>query len=910
MCLLAIGDNVYYYIDLLEGLKMGKEKLMIIDGSSLIHRAFYALPLLTTKGGIYTNGVYGFLTMLYRIREEYNPKYICVAFDRSGPTIRHKEYSDYKGTRDKTPSELSQQFPIIKDILKNMGIKTIDLDDYEADDIAGTFAKEGSILGYEVLLVTGDRDYLQLAEENVKVLLTKKGISEIETYDKQRIIDEYEINPLDFIDVKGLMGDKSDNIPGIPGIGEKTALKLIKEYKSMEGIYENIDFIKGKLQERLIENKQIAFLSRKLGEIITNVPLDIEIEDLKPLESNFDELSKIYDKLEFKSLKAKLPNTSVDNVDVNSYKDGIKKLTKGEDLDKLIEDVKKTGKFAFKFIGREDYIEDKPLGLGIKIPNSTTYWLNLDNIDLIITRGLKEIFESSEIDKISWDVKSDIIETLKMGFSMKNLTFDASIGEYIINPSQSNLSINKLSEEYFENYGPDIEEILGKGKNKRKYEDLTEEELLNYTGFILETLEKLEPLMLKIIKDRKMDELFDEIEMPLIEVLAQMENTGVLVDKETLDELGIEFEGEINNLIEEIYKLAGCEFNINSPKQLGEILFDTLKLPVIKKTKTGYSTDVEVLESLINEDPIIEKVLRYRQIVKLKSTYIDGLKTMISKRTGRIHSKFNQTITSTGRISSTEPNLQNIPIRSEDGRRIRKAFIAQSPDYKFLDGDYSQIELRLLAHISDDPKMKEAFIRGEDIHTKTASEVFEVPLGEVSSDLRYKAKAINFSIVYGISDFSLSKDIGISRKEARKYIDGYFNNYKLVKTYMDDAISKGKEDGYVETLLNRRRYIPELNSKNFNIRSFGERVAMNMPIQGSAADIIKMAMVSIYKKLKSEKLLSRLVLTIHDELIIEAHVDEIPYVKEMMKKTMEEVISLKVPLKVEIVEGETWYDTK
>ena len=889
---------------------MTKDRLMIIDGSSLIHRAFYALPLLITKGGIYTNGVYGFLTMLYRIREEYNPDYICVAFDRSGPTIRHNAYAEYKGTRDKTPSELSQQFPIIKDILKNMGIKTLDMDRYEADDIAGTFAKKGSEQGYEVLLVTGDKDYLQLAEDDVKVILTKKGISEIETYDKQRINDEYRIEPSDFIDVKGLMGDKSDNIPGIAGIGEKTALKLIREYKSIEGVYDNLEAIPGKLHDRLADNKQIAFLSKKLGEIITNVPLDLEIKDLKPQAQNFEELAKIYEKLEFRSLKSKLPNMSKDLVDVNSYKEGIISISNLSEWDKLIGDIKKEGKFAFKFISREDYIEQNPIGLGIKVPNSNLYWCNINEIDFIQLENLKEIFESEKIDKISWDVKSDIIETIKMGWSINNLKFDASIAEYIINPSQSNLSINKLSEEYFENYGPDIEALLGKGKKRKKYEDLSQEELINYTAFILETVVKLEPLMIKIIKDRSMDELFDEIEMPLVEVLAHMENKGVLVDKNKLDELGIEFEEEINKLIEQIYELATIEFNINSPKQLGEILFDRLELPVVKKTKTGYSTDIEVLESLKGEHPIIEKVLRYRQIVKLKSTYIDGLKMMISKRTGRIHSKFNQTVTSTGRISSTEPNLQNIPIRSEDGRRIRKAFIAQRPDYRFLDGDYSQIELRLLAHISDDPKMKEAFINDEDIHTKTASEVFEVPLEEVTLDLRYKAKTINFSIIYGISDFSLSKDIGISRKEARKYIDGYFNNYKLVKKYMDDAISKGKENGYVETLLKRRRYIPELESKNYNIRSFGERVAMNMPIQGSAADIIKMAMVSIYKKLKEEKLLSKLVLTIHDELIIEAHKDEIKHVKKMMKTTMEEVISLNVPLKVEIVEGDSWYDTK
>lgn len=889
---------------------MNNKKLMIIDGSSLVHRAFYALPLLTTKGGVFTNGVYGFLTMLYRIRDQEQPDYICVAFDRKGPTIRHKEYSEYKGTRDKTPSELSQQFPILKEILQNLGIKTVDMEDYEADDIAGTLARIGEEKGMEVLLVTGDKDYLQLATEKSQVLITKKGISEMEGYDKARIVQDYGIDPKQFIDVKGLMGDKSDNIPGVPGIGEKTALKLVKEFGDMEGVYENIDSVSGKkLKENLIENKQIAFLSKKLGEIILNVPLDFQVSDLLVGEENTLKLKEMYEDLEFRSLLGKLDLETIESQE-ELVEYGISIVNDLNGIKKLAEDSRKSGEISFKILTEEEYFIEKPLCLGIKPKGLASYLVYLDKLDKDHEAVLKNIFEDEGIKKSGLDSKSDLLKTIQMGWDFKGLEFDASIAEYIINPSQSNLSINKLSEEYFSEAGPDIDGEIGKGKGKKMIRELEASFVERYMAFTLEKIEKLEPVMMDIIHERKMDQLFKEIEMPLIEVLAYMEYYGVKVDKQELDVLGKEFDIEIKELLDQIYKLAGKEFNVNSPKQIGEVLFEDLGLPVIKKTKTGYSTNAEVLDELKGEHEIVEKILRYRQLVKLQSTYIEGLKGMIDQNTGRIHTRFNQTVTSTGRISSTEPNLQNIPIRSEEGRLIRKAFIAQTPDYVFLDGDYSQIELRLLAHISSDPKMLDAFINNEDIHTKTAAEVFGYPKDEVTSELRYKAKAINFSIIYGISDFSLSKDIGISRKEARKYIDNYFENYTGVRSYMDDAVAKGKENGYVETLLNRRRYVPELASRNYNIRSFGERVAMNMPIQGSAADIIKMAMVNVFKVLKDKKLKSRLILTIHDELIIEAHRDEVQDVKQMMKETMENAIKLQVPLRVDILEGDSWYDTK
>lgn len=889
---------------------MDRQKLMIIDGSSLVHRAFYALPLLSTKGGIYTNGVYGFMTMLYRIREEENPDYICVAFDRKGPTVRHKEYSEYKGTRDKTPSELSQQFPLVKEILGYLGIKTIDMDDYEADDIAGTLAKNGEKRDMEVVLVTGDKDYLQLASDKARVLITKKGISEMESYTRSSILEEYGIEPNQFIDIKGLMGDKSDNIPGVPGIGEKTALKLIKEFGNMENIYENLDTISGKkLKENLVDNRQIAFMSRKLGEIITAVPMDFSLDDLKVGNEDVDQLKEIYEKLEFKSLIGKL-DMEDSKMEKKTISYEIDEVESYKELEQLAAEIEKDGKIFFKILTEENYFSNKPVCIGLKPVNSRRRIIYFEGLEGSWIEKLQQIFENSSIVKSGWDSKSDFLKTIQMGWQTRGLKFDASIAEYIINPSQSNLSINKLAEEYFGETGPDLEVKLGKGKNKLMYKDLDKDTIKEFMGFVLGTVERLEPLMEGIIHERKMDELFEEIEMPLVEVLAYMEYYGVKVDAKELDKLWEQFDGEIQSLLGEIYEMAGKEFNVNSPKQIGEVLFEDLGLPAVKKTKTGYSTNAEVLEDLKGQHPIVEKILRYRQVIKLQSTYIEGLKAVIDENTGRIHTRFNQTVTSTGRISSTEPNLQNIPIRTEDGRLIRKAFVSEKPDYLFLDGDYSQIELRLLAHISSDPKMMEAFINGEDIHTKTAAEVFGYKKEDVTPELRYKAKAINFSIIYGISDFSLSKDIGISRKEAREYIDNYFNNYSKVKDYMDQAVEKGKKNGYVETLLNRRRYVPELSSKNYNIRSFGERVAMNMPIQGSAADIIKMAMVKVFESLRTGGFKSRLILTIHDELIIEAHREEADQISKMMKETMEQAIELHVPLKVDVLQGESWYDTK
>ncbi|WP_338080911.1 DNA polymerase I [Anaerosalibacter massiliensis] len=892
---------------------MKKNRLMIIDGSSLLYRGFYALPLLSTKEGIYTNGVYGFLTMFYRITEEYEPDYLCVAFDKATPTFRHLEFDSYKANREKAPNELSLQFPILKEILSAMKIKQIEIEGYEADDIAGTIAKFGEEKEMEVILVTGDKDYLQLASENSKVLVTRKGITELEIFDDKAIMDKYGITPKQFVDLKGLMGDQSDNIPGVPGIGEKTGLKLLKEFGSMENIYENIEDVSGKKRkESLMEYKQQAFMSRKLAEIVINVPIEINVEEFKVEEPHWEGLKDLYEKLEFKSLLEKIPKGKIQDTR-EEFESNFIIVNDEKDFDQIKKEVEESKKIGFKFIySGSNPIKDEILGICIKPKGFNSYYINCENNNILISfkDKFKDTFELEDIKKIGHSLKNDIIGLLRLDINISGLTFDSMIGQYLINPSQTDYSMHVLGREYFDIVIESEEELLGKGKNKKTFKSLELEKRGEYFSKLLDLTFMLEDKIKGMIKSQGMEKLYYEIELPLIEVLASMEYLGFKIDIDVLEELGGEFDTEINNLTNEIYDLAGREFNVNSPKQLGEILFDDLDLPVIKKTKTGYSTNAEVLDKLKDKHPIIEKILKYRQIVKLKSTYIDGLMTLVDNETNRIHSSFNQTVTHTGRISSTEPNLQNIPVKTEEGRKIRKAFVPEDDNYTLIDGDYSQIELRVLAHISDDPKLKDAFYHNEDIHTKTASEVFEVAKEEVTPIMRSRAKAVNFGIVYGISDYGLSRDLGITRKEAKKYIDNYLKNYKNVKIYMDEIVELGKENGYIETILNRRRYLPELKSKNYAVRSFGERIAMNTPIQGSAADIIKIAMVRVYNELKKRNMKSKLILQVHDELIVETYKDEKEEVKRILKEVMESSAELSIPLKVDIQVGESWYDAK
>lgn len=885
-----------------------REKLMIIDGSSLLFRAFYALPLLTTREGIYTNAMYGFLTMFYNAIEENKPDYISVAFDKSGPTFRHEMYEEYKGTRTSPPDEIKGQFDRIKEILAAMNINNLESDKYEADDIAGTLAKKAEEDGLEVVIVTGDRDYLQLASDNIEIVITKKGITETEKYDKERIIEDYGISPSQLIDLKGLMGDSSDNIPGVPGIGEKTGLKLIQDFGSIDGVYENIDKVTGKKRvENLIENKDLAYLSKKLGTIVCDADLGVELKDLTYEEPDFDKLFPLFSRYEFTSFLSKYSDEYT--AEEETREDYIIELLNESNFKDLVRNIGEEKHISFKFIiENEDYMRDNILYFGVKTKNSKIYIVNMEEEKEFFIDKFKPIFEDEKITKLGHNIKDDIILLFRLGIEINNIGFDTMIGRYLIDPSKSQYTINDISLEYENYYGQDDEDLRGKGKKKKSYRDLEPESLYQLLGFYVDVPLKARDKMEAVMEDQEMVELFHEIELPLVKVLASMEFYGFKIDRSELSKLDKEFTEEIDSLVTKIYKLAGRPFNVNSPKQLGEILFDDLGLPVIKKTKTGYSTNAEVLDKLKGEHEIIDLVLRYREIAKLKSTYIDGLLDLVNEETGRIHSTFNQTITTTGRISSTEPNLQNIPIRTHDGRQIRRAFVADDGK-QLVDADYSQIELRVLAHISQDDHMIEAFNENQDIHSKTASQVFDVDLDKVTKDLRGKAKAVNFGIIYGISDYGLSRDLNISRAEAKEYIDSYLGNYSKVKDYMDNIVEFGKENGYVETILHRRRYIPELKNKNFNIRSFGERIAMNTPIQGSAADIIKMSMVKVYEEIKTRKLKSKLILQVHDELIIETYEDELEEVRDMLKSIMEGIVELRVPLTVDLKTGASWYET-
>ena len=883
------------------------KKILIVDGSSLFFRAFYALPLLKTKRGIYTNAIYGFISMLENAIEKVDPQYIVTCFDMKGKTFRTDIYDDYKGNRQKTPSELEQQFPIVREILKAMNIKALESPIYEADDIAGTIASLANKNDIEAILLTGDRDYFQLANKNTKILFTKKGITDLDIITEDSIEKSYQINPNQLIDIKGLMGDKSDNIPGVPGIGEKTALKLIHQFSSMENIYDNLDEVSGKkLKEKLEENKAQAFMSKKLGTIVKNVPLDEEIEDFKRVEYDYDTLSDMYREYEFNTLIKRLPDQyqKEEFVEVNdSFLEYEEKS-----VDDLISAIKNKKSFSFKFItDGKIYEEVFPSYLAIKAKDDKVNFISLENQDTI--KKFKEVFEDKSIEKLGHELKEDIIILKYYKIELNNFIHDSKIAEYLLNATQSNYDIDNLSNIYFNYSYKSEEDLLGKGVKKKNFSDIEEDELKKYYSFILNLVYKLYEKQIEKIKDYGMKNLYYEVELPLVEVLSSMELIGVNTKSEILDEIGDDLDKRIEDLKEKIYKEAGEEFNINSTKKLSEILFEKMNLPVIKKTKTGYSTSAEVLEKLAPKAEIASYILDYRQFTKLKSTYIDGLKELINKKTGRIHSHFNQTVTSTGRISSTEPNLQNIPIRTEEGRLIRKAFIS-SDSGKLVDADYSQIELRVLASVSEDKNMIAAFNNDEDIHRRTASEVFHVDFDDVTPLIRSRAKAVNFGIVYGISDYGLSQNLNIPRKEAGEYIDNYLNHYQGIQDYMKSIVEKAKKDGYVETLLKRRRYIPELNAKNFNIRSFGERIAINTPIQGSAADIIKIAMVKIYNELKEKNMKSKLILQIHDELVVDASEDEIDQVKDMMIEVMESAIKLKVDLKVDLQIGNSLYETK
>lgn len=877
--------------------------LVIIDGNSIINRAFYALPEMSNKEGLKTNAIYGFTNMLLKIIDTYNPTHISVAFDRKAPTFRHIEFKEYKAGRKKMPDELREQFEPLKDLLDKFNIHRLEIDGYEADDIIGTVSKIAEDNGFKVYIVTGDKDAIQLASNKTTTLITKKGVGEVEEYDYDSVIEKYEMTPTQFIDLKGLMGDKSDNIPGVPGIGEKTGIKLIKEFSSIEGIFDNIDSIKGSTKKKLEENKELAIMSKKLATIIRDVPVEFNLEELEYGNYNTKDILDVFKYLGFTSLIPRIGNLDESEEIVNEANVEISKL---EDIDEFINKVKENNELIIKTVTREGNILDKRIKyIFLSVDGKKIYYVEEDSI-----YKLEYIFTSNEIKKLGYNLKDDYISLKPYGIKLENIYFDITIAEYLIDSmSSTSYECSAIAMKYLTKKVKTKEELLGKGVKAKKYQDLDFEELSSHISQIIDTVKSVMPIMEENLKESNMDGLLYHVEMPLVEVLADMEYEGVKVDKEKLNELGSQFKEIIKKLESEIYKISGEEFNINSPKQLGVILFEKLGLPVIKKTKTGYSTNAEVLDKLKDQSPIIDKIIEYRQIVKLNSTYVEGLLSIINPIDGRIHSSFNQTITTTGRISSTEPNLQNIPVKLEMGRNIRKVFISDK-GCKLVDADYSQVELRVLAHMSQDETMIDAFKHNEDIHTKTASQVFNVSMDEVTSKQRSDAKAVNFGIVYGKSDFGLSEDLNIPVKQAKEYIENYFNKYNKIKEFMDNIIDDASSNGYVTTILNRRRYIPEIKSSNFMLRNAGKRAAMNAPIQGSAADIIKIAMINVYKKLEENNLKSKLILQVHDELIVEAVDSEIDIVKKIVKDEMENAVCLDVNLDVDLNIGDSWYDTK
>ena len=898
------------------------DNFVLIDGNSIMNRAFYGImgsKMLTTKDGKYTNAVYGFLAILFKLIEDTNPKYMAVAFDLKAPTARHKLYEGYKANRKGMPDELAEQMPLIKEILRAMNIDIVEKEGYEADDVLGTLSRYGEKQGLHVTILSGDRDTFQLATDHVTIRIprTKGGKTETDLFDRNKIIETYGIEPKQLIEVKGLQGDSSDNIPGVPGIGEKTALSLIQKYGSIDNLYDKVekneDDLKGKQREKIKDNKELAELSKTLGTINLEVPIEDTLEQFKVEEWDKEKVLKLFKELNFNRYIERFHLTGEKNSEEETYKIDFKTVEKS--IEEIINIVKAQKSMTFYLQTEADELSEniiKETITGMSVYNPDTqeaYYIKLNQEEIA---RLKEIFEDANIKKTSINLTKVYILLKQVDITLDGIENDISIGAYILNPTNNKLDLKNLAMQYLE---LDIEEYIG-AEDSQKQMTLFEENTIQndkkdsekYTLYAY-VIEKINTMILQKLKETNSFDLYTNIDMPTVEVLSSMQWNGMYVDEQELSAFGEELTSQIEVLTKVIHEMAGEEFNINSTKQLGEILFEKMQLPVIKKTKNGYSTDVDVLEKLKREDPIIGKILEYRQLMKLNSTYVEGLKPFINPKTKRIHSFFHQTITATGRISSTEPNLQNIPTRFELGKRVRKVFKPEEGKV-YIDADYSQIELRVLAHISEDKHMIDAFNHNEDIHKQAASKVFKTPIDEVTKEQRSNAKAVNFGIVYGISDFGLAEQLGISRKKAKQYIDEYLTEYAGIKEFMENIIEKTKEKGYVETLFHRRRYVPELNSKNYMVRQFGNRVAMNTPIQGTAADIMKIAMINVNKELKRRELEAKIVLQVHDEMMIEAPEREKEEVKEIMKKEMESAIQLKIPLVAEISEAKNWYDCK
>ncbi|AIM15862.1 DNA polymerase I [Bacillus sp. X1(2014)] len=878
---------------------MKKKKLVLIDGNSIAYRAFFALPLLNNDKGIHTNAVYGFTMMLMKILEDEKPTHMLVAFDAGKTTFRHKTFEEYKGGRQKTPPELSEQFPFIRELLDAYGISRYELENYEADDIIGTLSLNAEKEGFEVKIISGDKDLTQLSSNHTTVGITRKGITDIEEYTPEHIKEKYGLVPEQIIDMKGLMGDTSDNIPGVPGVGEKTAIKLLKEFSSLEKLFESIDQVSGaKLKEKLQNFKDQAIMSKQLATIERHAPIKVDLDDITYEGYAKEKVVTLFKELGFQSLLDKLGEDSE-----SGTSDELEEI-EVEIPAQITEELFAEHSNFYVEMLEDNYHTAEILGFSIVNENGHFF---LPTEQALQSEAFKNWAEDESKKKTVYDVKRTEVSLRKRNIHLKGADFDILMASYILNPSETGEDLAAIAKKYQIGNIQSDEAFYGKGA-KRKIPEMNKlAEHLVRKGLVMSQLrEKLED---ELIKNEQFD-LFRELEMPLSLILADMEFSGIKVERKRLEAMGRELNERLIEIEEKICELAGEKFNINSPKQLGVILFEKLGLPSLKKTKTGYSTSADVLEKLAPEHEIIEHILLFRQLGKLQSTYIEGLLKVIDPKTEKVHTRFQQTLTATGRLSSIDPNLQNIPIRLEEGRKIRQAFVPSEPGWVIFAADYSQIELRVLAHISGDEKLIQAFKDDLDIHTKTAMEVFHVDQEEVTSNMRRQAKAVNFGIVYGISDYGLSQSLGISRKEAGNFIERYLNSYPGVKEYMDDIIHQAKEKGFVTTLLHRRRYIPEITSRNFNLRSFAERTAMNTPIQGSAADIIKKAMIDMDEALKDKGLKTRLLLQVHDELIFEAPEEEIEILKELVPLVMENAVELSVPLKVDYSYGPTWFDAK
>lgn len=891
---------------------MANQKLLLIDGNSVAFRAFYALyrqlENFRNPEGLHTNAIYTFKNMLDVVLNNVQPDHVLVAFDAGKTTFRNKMYADYKGGRQKTPGELSEQLPYVQELLHDLGISTYELENYEADDIIGTFAKIGEKNGFDVTVVTGDKDLTQLASEHTTVMVTKSGVMNLESYTPEHMKEVNGVTPTEFIDMKALMGDNSDNYPGVTKVGPKKASQLIQEYGSVENLYDHIDDMKAsKLKENLLNDKDKALLGKKLATINCDTPVTIGIDDIKRRPVDYQKLRRFYEKMNFRKFLSELApdgdsgknETSQDSHVKMEYteltKDNLAKITVNEG-DEVI--------FYLGMLGPNYHLAEF-VGFAFKI--SKQIFLSRD-ITLLQDAKLKQILEDKKISKDVFDLKRTTVGLNRLGIHAHGIEYDMLLASYLINNENNSDDMAEVCRMYGNDTVRSDLDVYGKGKSEKIPTD--DDVLYNHLATKVEAIETLKETLLAKLKEHEQDDLFASIEIPVARVLAIMEINGIKVQADTLTELQDEFAVELKKMEKQIYDEAGEEFNINSPKQLGHILFEKMGLKPIKKTKTGYSTSVDVLNQLKDENPIIGQILSYRQIAKIQSTYVNGLLDVIQKD-GRVHTRYLQTLTATGRLSSVDPNLQNIPTRTEEGKQIRKAFVPSDPDGYIFSCDYSQIELRVLAQVSGDEQMQEAFRTGYDIHAHTAMKIFHLKsTDDVTPLMRRRAKAVNFGIVYGISDYGLSKNLNISRKQAKEFIDNYFEQYPQIREYMDKAVKFAREKGYAETIMHRRRYLPDIHAKNYNVRSFAERTAINSPIQGSAADIIKIAMINMQKKLNDLHLKTKMVVQVHDELIFDVPKDEIETIKKIVPEVMQSAVTLDIPLVADSGYGHNWFDAK